>query len=89
MITYTQALSLGFKVNHVYDNVHFDEYGYEFKLVQYNLDDTHTLDWDIVTRKVTLITHHGWGMVSGRKTIRGYEQIKRIINNYTNGTNRN
>lgn len=53
-INYKDVMDLGFKRKELHDPLFFNQYGFEWFIVQLKLNDTLTLSWDCNSRVVIL-----------------------------------
>ena len=83
-IYYDDVMSLKFKRIDSRDSVFFNQYGFEWFIVEKKLNKRTYLDWNCVTNKVQLVRTDKEGYIIGKVNIRTLSQLKEVITFYKN-----
>jgi hypothetical protein len=83
-IKYRDIMDLGFIETFHNDDVYFDEFGYQWSIVEKRLTKKISLDWSKDTQKVTIIRSNGDGDILAQRPIDTLQHLKDIIEFYIN-----
>lgn len=81
---YKDLIENGFKRTNCNDNVFFEEYGFEYFLLQKKLNSYSFFDWDINTQNLFFIKHDKFHNITFKKLIineNEYEFIEEVLKN--------
>jgi hypothetical protein len=81
---YNQLIKRGFKRTNCNDSVFFEEYGFEYFLLQKKLNSYCYFDWDINTNKVFIIKHDKSHNITFKKEVISefeYSLIEELLKN--------
>ena len=83
-IPYSEIIKIDFTVTKGHDKVHFDRYGFKYRIFHKDLTPTISASWDQVTRRAQLIRvdNEVEGNIVARMPIQGLEHLKKMIGFY-------
>lgn len=81
-INYKEIIDLGFKETFSDDDVYFNQYGYQYSIIELKLTKHIYIDWDKPTRICSLIRINNKKEcnIMAKYKIQGLEELKKIIN---------
>ena len=84
-IMYSDIISLGFTEQPVEDNIYFQQYGFQYSIIQYQLTKKIYLEWAKETQlcKIVRIDGKKYQNILATQNIKDLNQLKQIINFYT------
>ena len=88
IITYKQCVDLGFKRTNENDSQWFNQYGYDWFLVEKYINKHLYFSWDCETRFVDLIRHNKECDILGKIPVRNLQHLKELIHFFTNKENK-
>lgn len=82
-IKYRDIISLGFEEIQTHDGVYFNEYGYDYVIIQKNLTKKIYLEWHKDTRLCELFRTDGKGNIKASRPVNSLSEVKEIIDFFT------
>ena len=79
-INYSDIKALGFTEEFAHDQVYFNQYGYEYAIIQKKLTKKIYLDWEKETRLCRMVRQDDECNILGTFKIEDLDQLKSIIN---------
>lgn len=79
VILYKDVVDLGFQRKEQNDSVFFNQYGFNYYLMNKKLDKKITAEWDINERTVRIIRCNKTGDILGQIDVANLEELKKYI----------
>jgi len=81
-IKYSDVIRLGFKVEKSNDKIYFNDYGFEYEIITFELNKYSCIDWAKESRKCEILKCNKEGDVLERIDIPNLSELEKIIEIY-------